>query len=221
MRVVRARPVRSLARRGRHLGHGRANRSCPCSSGPPGDGANPDAIRQRRHMPAVPLPAAGRSYDGDAGGGCVRHRRPRHCPPRDAPSRGLRVEYRQGTLTSHRSRGPRSRMPPTSVRTARRVPDRRRDRMTNPNATVGPAPSSRGRTYWICARSPCPLGHSAHAGFGKTTLLTWQGTSRFLNRVQMQPWEVRAPSGPATPIDDEDGETAWRDTRTLPGWCMT
>ncbi len=27
---------------------------CPCSSGPAGDGANPDAIRQRRHMPAVP-----------------------------------------------------------------------------------------------------------------------------------------------------------------------
>ena len=31
---------------------------------------------------------------------------------------------------------------------------------------------------------------SAPAGFGETTLLTWQRMSRFLNRVQMQPWEA-------------------------------
>jgi len=31
---------------------------------------------------------------------------------------------------------------------------------------------------------------AAPAGFGETTLLAWQRMSRFLNRVQMQPWEA-------------------------------
>ncbi len=84
-----------------------------------------------------------------------------------------------------------------------------------PQHTAGPAahPLGRGTVSTL-------MLVSAPAGFGTTTLLTCTGYE-YVNKVQMQPWEVRAPSGPATPIDDEDGETAWRGTRTLPGRCMT
>ncbi len=73
-----------------------------------------------------------------------------------------------------------------------------------------------------CGPGPKLMLVSAPAGFGKTTLL---GRTRY-EYVSEQGYRCRlrrsrAPSGPATPIDYEDGETAWRDTRTLPGQYMT
>jgi two-component system sensor histidine kinase KdpD len=63
----------------------------------------------------------------EAGG---RHRRPPHRPSQAASRPGPRAERRQRVLTSHRSRGPRSRMSLVTLTAAFRVADRRRDRMT-------------------------------------------------------------------------------------------
>ncbi len=79
-------------------------------------------------------------------------------------------------------------------------------------------------TQGRCGPGPKLMLASAPAGFGEMTLLARtgyeyvaeQGTDAALGGLE-------PPSGPATPIgdDDEDGETVWRDTRARPARCMT
>ena len=193
-------------------GHGHQRRGCTTAGGGRSTAATRLAARRTRAPPQRTASAHRLSAPPQRTASAHRLSAP---PQRTASAHRLSAPP-QRTASAHRLSAPPQRTasahrlsaPPQRTASAHRL-------SAPPQHTAGPAahPLGRGTVSTL-------MLVSAPAGFGTTTLLTCTGYE-YVNKVQMQPWEVRAPSGPATPIDDEDGETAWRGTRTLPGRCMT